>query len=231
MNKFIEVYGESQYQEYPVKVVMDIDISVRATTEEKATEDIREVVNKTLDSLFQSGIERDEVSYGGREVFTPWWKRNKAGLLTRNKISIVSGNRMTVYKALEEIDQFKNDKRIMVEISERQPIFEPLPEDVDSAISEACQDAKAKAEKLAKATGVSVGNPLEIEEFKRGTRGSGSYGDYDYGDYQGITIASAAAVGAGDISKGGDNSEVPPARIEGNRRTIFVKYRIKYEIE
>jgi hypothetical protein len=231
MNKFIEVYGESQYQEHPVKVVMDIDISVRATTEERASEDIRVVVNKTLDSLFQSGIKRDEVSYGGREVFTPWWKRNKAGLLTRNKISIISRNRITVYKALEEIDQFKNDKRIMVEISERQPIFEPLPEDVDSAISEACQDAKAKADKLAKATGVSVGSPLEIEEFKRGTRGSGTYGDYDYGDYQGITIASAAAVGAGDISEGSDDSEVPTARIEGNRRTIFVKYRIKYKIE
>jgi hypothetical protein len=51
------------------------------------------------------------------------------------------------------------------------------------------------------------------------------------GDYQGITIASATAVGAGDISEGGDDSEVPTARIEGNRRTIFVKYRIKYKIE
>jgi hypothetical protein len=28
-----------------------------------------------------------------------------------------------------------------------------------------------------------------------------------------------------------DDSEVPTARIEGNRRTIFVKYRIKYKIE
>jgi hypothetical protein len=111
---------------------------------------------------------------------------------------------MTVYKALEKIDQFKNDKRIMIEISERQPIIEPLPEDVDSAIiSKACKDAKAKADKLAKATGVCVGSPLEIEEFKRGARGSGSYGDYDYGNYQGITIASAAAVSAGDISEEG----------------------------
>ena len=49
----------------------------------------------------QPRLTKEEVYFGGRETFTPWWKRNKVGLETRNKISIKSGDKGKVYKALE----------------------------------------------------------------------------------------------------------------------------------
>ena len=73
-----------------------------------------------------------------------------------------------------------------------------------------------------------MGKPIEIQEFKRGVRRSGSYGDYDYGDYEGITIAAASA---SVLSENEGEYENPAARIEGNNRIVFIKYRIKYEIK
>ena len=228
MSKFIEVFGESEYQEYPLKLVIDIDVSIRAVKEETAKTEIQDIVNDILDKLFENGLSKNDVTFGGRETFTPWWKRNKVGVETKNKITIISENRVTVYSALDKIDQYKSDKRITVSINERQPIFEAAPGDIEKAISNACDNAKKKAELLASATGVCVGKPIEIQEFKRGVRRSGSYGDYDYGDYEGITIAAASA---SVLSENEGEYENPAARIEGNNRIVFIKYRIKYEIK
>ena len=40
MDSYIEVIGNSEYLEYPEKLLIDIDISVRAAKEESAERDI-----------------------------------------------------------------------------------------------------------------------------------------------------------------------------------------------
>lgn len=71
MSKFIEVFGESEYQEYPLKLVIDIDVSIRAVKEETAKTEIQDIVNDILDKLFENGLSKNDVTFGGRETFTP----------------------------------------------------------------------------------------------------------------------------------------------------------------
>ncbi len=223
MNNFVEVYGESSYEESPKKVIIDVDLSVRAAKEDIATTGIQNLTNDLIDQLINNGIDKNDLYFGGRETFLPWWKRKKAGVEIRNRITIKSEDRPNTYQALENIERYKDDKRIIVSINERQPLFEAEKADIENALKKACADAKRKAQILADACGKKVGNVLEIQETKRGVRGSGSYGDYDWGDYNEITLAAAAAASSDDL-------EEPAARIEGNKRTVFLKYRIKYEL-
>ncbi len=114
MDKYIEVTGESEYEEYPDKMILDIDVYIRAAKVQTAKEDIKNVVNKLLDQLFKNGLKEDEVFFGGRDTYIPWWKKSKAGAETRNRITIKSSRQSLVYAALENIDQYKSDKRISV---------------------------------------------------------------------------------------------------------------------
>lgn len=175
--------------------------------------------------MLENGLEKDELSFGGRETFTPWWRREKAGVETRNRISITSSRKVAMYSALESISRYENDKRITVQITERQPIFEPQDGAVERAMIEACEDAWKKASILSSACGREVGKAIEITEHKRDVRGAGSYGDYDFGDYAAVSVGAPAA--AAILEEPAE----PAARLVGNKRTIFVKYLIKYELQ
>lgn len=224
METFIDVVGSSEYAEYPDKIILDIDISVRAAKKDTAEKDITEVVNKTIDHLYECGLSKDEVFFGGRESYTPWWRRDKAGVETRNRITIQSSNKALVYQALETAERYKADKRIGFDIEERQPIYIAKDEDIQLAMQQAISDALSKATCLAEAAGSRVGQVLQIEEIKKGVRASGSYGDYDYGDYGSFAVGMAA----GGSAEGYDDE--PAARLERSSRTIFVKYRVKYAL-
>ena len=224
MSDFIVVTGESQYQENPVKVVLNIDVSVRAANEDVASQDMQSIVHHLLDHLFEAGLTKEEVTFGGRETLAPWWKRDKPGLLSRNRITIQSKRRALVYETLEKMERYKNDKRVLVEVDERQPVFVADPQRIQQAMEEACANAFHKASILAEACKRKVGEAIFIKEIFRGVRGSGSFGDYDYGDYQGMAVA------AGPIASPGGYQGDPAARIGGNQRVVYVKYRIKYQL-
>lgn len=223
MSRFIEVIGQSEYEQYPSKVLLDIDVSMRVAKQEHGRQEIKTVVHEILDHLFLSGLTKDEVFFGGREDFVPWWKNSKVGMEVKSRISIKSAQKSLVYDALERLDRYTGHKRIVVRISERQPMFEAKEGVEQQAMISACQNALEKAQVLAKACGTEVGKVLEIQELSRGVRGSGSYGDHDFGDYHGIALATG--------SRAGDSEYDDPAtRIEGNRRVVYMKYRVKYQL-
>ena len=85
MEKFVEVYGESEYDEVPKKVILDIDISVRSAKRESAQEESKDIVNKAIDQLLVKGLKESEIAFGGRETLTPWQKKpNEHGSNARN---------------------------------------------------------------------------------------------------------------------------------------------------
>ncbi len=76
---------------------------------------------------------------------------------------------------------------------------------------------------LAQSCGSKVGKVIQSEEIKRGVRASGLYGDYDYGDYGAFAVAAAEAGELGEAAE-------PASRVAANRRVVFLKYRIRYEL-
>lgn len=222
----IEVVGSATYEEHPDTFLLDIDVFVRTSKESSAQTEIKAIVNQIIDTLLQNGLTKDEVFFGGKETFTPWWKRNKTGLETRNRISIKGTNQALIYQAVESIDSidsYQNNKRIRIEIDERQPIYNAKEDVVNNAMKQAMDDALGKANCLAESSGCKVGKVLEIQEMNKGIRGSGSYGDYDYGDGM-----YAMAVAGGSVT---DDYDVDPAsRLQSNARIVTLKYRFKYQL-
>lgn len=220
--KYIEVVGEGSYQEFPEKVVLDVEFSVRAAKEESAGEENRHLANTLVNELLESGLTQKKIYCGGRESIVPWWKRKKAGQETRTKITIISSRRELVYKATEQINRYIDNKRITVDVSERQPVYKAHEGADVEALEIALQNAKEKAAYLAKLASCVLGEVLEIEEWKKNTRNSGSYGDPDWwGD-------SGAMMGAAGTASFDDE---PASYLEGNNRTVYVKLRVRYEIK
>lgn len=219
----IEVIGSSTYEEHPETILLDIEVFVRASKESSALSEIKAIINQIIDNLLQNGLTKDEVFFGGKETYTPWWKSNKVGVETRHKISIKSNNKACVYQALDTIDLYQNNKRIRIEIEERQPIYTAKDGAIDKAMQLAIQDAFNKATCLAKASKSNVGDVLEIQEISKEIRGSGSYGDHDFGDsYFGIAMAGGSVNHEADIE--------PAIRLEHNVRIVSLRYRVKYQL-
>lgn len=226
MNNHIEVVGSASYEEHPDTFLLDVDVFVRAAKESSAQSEIKTLVNQIIDSLLQHGLTKDEVFFGGKETFTPWWKRNKSGIETRNRISIKASNQALIYQAVESIeslDCYQNNKRIRIEVDERQPIYNATEGVINDAMKQAMNDALSKAHCLAVSSGCKVGKVLEIQEMNKGIRGSGSYGDYDYGDGMFAMVAAGGSVA--------DDYDVDPAaRLQSNARIVTLKYRVKYQL-
>ena len=224
MEKFIEVTGEAEYEEVPEKVLIDLDLSVHAAKEEAAEKELKQLVNSNLDTLFENGLSEEEVSFGGRETYTPWWGRKKRGVESRNRLTIKTSDRERAYRALDAIDRYSNHKRITVQISERQPIFKPAEDQLEQALSNAMLDARKKADLLAQAAGAQIQAVLVVQETNRSVRASGSYGDYDWGD------SSALFAGAGEAGGVEELELEPSSRISANTRIITVTYRVRFSI-
>lgn len=220
---YIEVIGEGLYQEIPEQVILDIQLSVRAAQEETAAEDNKKFANTLINELLAHGLTQAEIRFGGRQSYTPWWKRKKAGQETRTKITVVSARRDIAYKAVDSISRYLNNKRISVEVSERQPIFKTPDGAVSQAFEAAMVNAKEKAEHLANLASCRLGNVLEIQEWRRDMRHSGSYGDSDWwGDSGAMRMAAGAGINEFD--------DDPAGRLQGNARTIYIKFRVRYGI-
>ncbi|QUY41457.1 SIMPL domain-containing protein [Acaryochloris marina] len=220
--KYIEVVGEGSYQECPEQVVLDVELSVRSAKEESAGKGNRKIADALVNELLESGLTKKEIYFGGRESFVPWWKRKKAGQETRTKITIISSRRELVYQATEQINRYIDNKRITVEVSERQPVYK-APEDAEfEALEAALKNAREKAVHLAQSASCVLGEVLEIEEWKRNTRSSGSYGDPDWWGDSGAMMGAAGSAGFDDE---------PASYLQGSNRTVYVKLRVRYEIK
>ncbi|WP_428305046.1 SIMPL domain-containing protein [Lacipirellula sp.] len=109
----------------------------------------------------------------------------------------------------------------------RQPVFDSESNIQSFALSAAYDDARTKAESLAKQMGVILGDVLRVEEGPWSQRRSGFGGDYDWngdGGRFGVIMGAPAAV-AGSASVGGD--EFSPANPS---RDIWVKCKVRFGI-
>lgn len=148
-------------------------------------------------------------------------ERIKGGINVSHKVTIRTGDRYKAYKALEKAEWLnKKDKRISIQIDERNPIFKAKDKDVLRARESACKNALEKAKSLAASLGMKVGKPLEIQEFEKESRGSGNYGDRDWGG-AGLRFSAPA--------RGGSDDDDVNIELKGNERIVYLRYRVNFE--
>lgn|GEM_PF-1569943 len=225
LQKHIEVVGESYYHEYPENWLIDITLNIQAAKKgSPLLAKSGEYKNKLIKFLIEEGIPEKQLFYAGSDAYTPWWKlkkRDKKGIDVSHKITIRTAHRYKAYKALEKAEWInKIDKGMTLQIDERRPIFKSKPTEVLKAQALACKNAHEKAENLATSLGMKVGKPLEIHEFETEYRGSGSYGDEDWG-YSGKRFFAPG--------RSGSNSQ-NDIELQGNERIAYLKYRVDFEL-
>lgn len=223
---YIEVVGESYYFEYPETWFIDIILNIQAAKKDDAVlAKSGDYKNKLIKFLIAEGIPEKQLFYAGTGAYTPWWERsrkNKRGINVSHKVTIRTGDRYKAYKALEKAEWLnKKDKRISIQIDERNPIFKAKDKDVLRARESACKNALEKAKSLAASLGMKVGKPLEIQEFEKESRGSGNYGDRDWGG-AGLRFSAPA--------RGGSDDDDVNIELKGNERIVYLRYRVNFEL-
>lgn len=219
----IAVVGESYYFEYPETWFIDITLNIQAAKKgDSILANAGEYKNKLIKFLIAEGIPEKQLFYAGTDAYTPWWKpkeKDKKGIIVSHKVTIRTDDRYKAYKALEKAEWLnKKDKRISIRIDERNPIFKSKAKDVLKARELACKNALEKAKSLAASLGMKVGKPLEIQEFEKESRGSGNYGDDDWG-----TIRCYAP------DRGGSDDDIN-IELKGNERIVYLKYSVNFEL-
>lgn len=225
--KYIEVVGESYYFEYPETWFIDITLNIQAAKKgDPILAKAGEYKNKLIKFLIAEGIPEKQLFYAGTGAYTPWWKlkkKDKKGIIISHKVTIRTDDRYKAYKALERAERLnKKDKRISIQIDERKPIFKSKAKDVLKARESACKNALEKAKNLAAGLGMKVGKPLEIQEFAKEYRGSGNYGDEDWGNTGLRFFASSRG--------GSDDDNIDNIELKGNERIVYLKYRVAFEL-
>jgi len=155
---------------------------------------------------------------GGREVGFKEDRRKKYRVAKRRLLIKVDA--LELVKELAELCLcVKNSEDEEVEFDFRQPCFKEKKEEVDVAYTEAIADARAKADVVAKASGVKIAGVQNARQLALKERSSGAFGDSDWwGDAD--RFAPITHVGG---SGGGP-------KISDPTRTIFVRFLVRFSV-
>ncbi|MDK2127064.1 SIMPL domain-containing protein [Parachitinimonas caeni] len=212
MDRFIEVVGTASLVESVVEYRADVTVQVRAAQVETAIKEVGELRAECIRQLRQSGLNGDELSEGGAEVWRPWFWKQKPGKEASHKLLICSHDMNRLMTALGALEPLFENQRHALSVSMRAPRFDVSIDARRAAERAALADAETKAKNIAECVGLKINSVLEVEELGVKTYRSGTYGDEDWmGVYAGG--ASAAALDAGDAPEHATRSSTVRFRV------------------
>jgi uncharacterized protein YggE len=216
MDSFIETRGEASLIEGVVEYNADLSVTVRAAQVETALTEVEELRNRCIRGLREAGLGDSELKEGAGEVWRPWFWKKKAGQEVSRKILITCSDANRLYRALAALEPLFASQRYVLSVSMRAPRFDAAPERRASVQAAAVDDARSKAEVVARAAGIALGPVLQIEEIEDRVGRSGAYGDEDWRGFAAGGMAAAAEEG--------------PEIIEGATRTRTVRFRVRFSL-
>ena len=226
-DRYIEVVGEGQFVEHPVRFVAEITIQVRAAKHDTALNELGELCRAVVLSLRDSGIDDDEIVEGGTNFLQPWYLKKKSGQVGTRKVILKVDDFGRMNRALEKLEPFQKSGRTSISIEMRQPEFDASADEKAAAFKSAFAEAHAKATRLAQEAGVDLDEVIQIEEGRSARRASGFSGDEDWwGDSDRFGPAAGVAMDAA-ASADEFGSEVGT---HSPTRSIFVKCRVRFAI-
>ncbi|MEM7374149.1 MAG: SIMPL domain-containing protein [Bacteroidota bacterium] len=221
--KLIEVTGEGEYQEQIQYYVLDITIEVRAKTDALAVEETNKLKDRCIECLLEHGITSDEITYGGLEIWRPWYQKKKVEKYAQHTFTLRVGDRDRLGKAVDQMAKLFDEDRFHVAMSMRPPLFEEKEQGVDKAIKAAYQDALRKAKLIAGEAGKEIGSMTKAIELSKAKRKLTGRGDIDFRAENGRasgSIGFAASLGKPD-----------PDAVPLSERSIWLTYKFTFEIK
>lgn len=151
MKTYIEVSGEGQLIETVFEQRAALTLTVKASKAEVAMSEATSLRNATIRALKDAGLTPEEISEGGREAWQPWFrKRNSAGQEASHRVLVSCRETRRLYLALDALQPLFENARYTLAVDMQQPRFE-APEGAEAAAQVAAvQQARAKAQAIAR---------------------------------------------------------------------------------
>jgi uncharacterized protein YggE len=217
METYIQVSGESQLVETVFEQRAALTLTVKASKAEVAMSEATSLRNAAIRTLKDAGLTPDEISEGGREAWQPWFRKRSAGQEASHRVLVSCRETRRLYLALDALQPLFENARYTLAVDMQQPRFE-APEGAEAAAQVAAvQQARTKAQAIAREAGITLGAVAQIEELGSQAENSGAYGDH--------TWALAAAV---PMSAGGAADEFE--ELGGATRKRTLRYRVRFLI-
>lgn len=217
METYIQVSGESQLVETVFEQRAALTLTVKASKAEVAMSEATSLRNAAIRTLKDAGLTPDEISEGGREAWQPWFRKRSAGQEASHRVLVSCRETRRLYLALDALQPLFENARYTLAVDMQQPRFE-APEGAEAAAQMAAvQQARTKAQAIAREAGTTLGAVAQIEELGSQAENSGAYGDH--------TWALAAAV---PMSAGGAADEFE--ELGGATRKRTLRYRVRFLI-
>lgn len=217
METYIQVSGESQLVETVFEQRAALTLTVKASKAEVAMSEATSLRNAAIRTLKDAGLTPDEISEGGREAWQPWFRKRSAGQEASHRVLVSCRETRRLYLALDALQPLFENARYTLAVDMQQPRFE-APEGAEAAAQVAAvQQARTKAQAIAREAGTTLGAVAQIEELGSQAENSGAYGDH--------TWALAAAV---PMSAGGAADEFE--ELGGATRKRTLRYRVRFLI-
>ena len=225
-NSFIEVLGESFYQEKAFSFPFEIKFKVVQNLED--TFNLRESLSKleklVVEILDQHKPELLEVANGGIEFENSEYNRIKQRVILSKYLCSASSYK-TIAFIVEKIMNITTTKDESLTLNPKQPKFAAETTDVDNARAQAIASARDHAEFLAQQAKVQLGSAISIRQLASKSRSSGAFSDTDWrGDSD--RFENYHVGGTVEGSAGSDSSDLTDPV-----RTIFLRYLIQFAIE
>lgn len=217
METYIQVSGEGQLVETVFEHRAALTLTVKASKAEVALSEATSLRNATIRTLKDAGLKPEEISEGGREAWQPWYRKRNTGQEASHRVLIACRETRRLYLALDALQSLFDNARHTLEVSMQQPRFE-APEGAEAAAQVAAvQQARHKAQAIAREAGVTLGAVAQIEELGSQAENSGAYGDH--------TWPLAAAM---PMSAGGGTEDFE--ELGGATRKRTLRYRVRFLI-
>lgn len=217
METYIQVSGESQLVETVFEQRAALTLTVKASKAEVAMSEATSLRNAAIRTLKDAGLTPDEISEGGREAWQPWFRKRSAGQEASHRVLVSCRETRRLYLALDALQPLFENARYTLAVDMQQPRFE-APEGAEAAAQVAAvQQARAKAQAIAREAGTTLGAVAQIEELGSQAENSGAYGDHTW------ALAAAAPMSAGGAA---DEFE----ELGGATRKRTLRYRVRFLI-
>jgi hypothetical protein len=218
---FIEVLGESSFQEKAVSFPFEIEITASQKIEEDGNLENRLLnLEKQVDAVIsQSKPELLEIADGGRRLTLYEHGRIKKRVVS-HKYLLSAKSSEIIDVLLRDVVNISTDEGESIVLTSKKPIFLANDEDVKIARKQAYKTAYDHAEVIAKEADTTLKGIISVKQLASGVRSSGAYADSDWsGDSDRFQSFHVGSSGDGTLN------------LSEPTRTIFVRYLIKFELE
>lgn len=219
MDEFIEVVGSAATVETLVEHRVALTLTVRAPQSEDVVQQAAVLRDVCVRTLLGAGLKHTELSEGGGEIGQAWWWRTKKEREKErdasHKVLIACADIVRIRAALAALEPCFRSQRVSLDVTNMTPRFEATDEAKTHAQQAAIEHARVAAAALAKASDVTLGRVIQIEELDIRSDRSGAYGDEDYGRMYSLREPSA-----GDA----------PTELDRAKRKQTCRYRVRFGI-